>query len=230
MTEELKAEVLRLGISRLCHFTPSRKLANILAGETGILSSKRLAEIERDIFDPTDLERWDGYPGHICCTIEYPNAWYFRKAKQKDIIFRDWVILYISPHYLWAEGTLFSPRNAAAQKGALLGKGLPAFKRLYAQTSGGQNCPPRGPNHLLCSPTDDQAEVLVTDRIALRDIMAIVVSSEAQAALETRRLKQMQIDPGGLKFLIAPTLYDAYTLGREIRAGRRPAETAWEAT
>jgi len=31
----------------------------------------------------TDLDRLDGHRDKVCCTIEYPNAYYWNKAKDK---------------------------------------------------------------------------------------------------------------------------------------------------
>lgn len=227
MIDEIRQEVLRRGISRLCHFSPSRKLAHIAAGQIGILSTKTLSTEERDLFDGTDLQRLDGRPTHICCSIEYPNAWYFLKARQADHLFREWVVLFIDPSYLWREGTLFCPRNAAAQYGALLQPGILGFSALYESTSGGPKCPPRGPRHLACCPTDDQAEVLVPDAIQLRDIVGIGVCSPAQANLEPERLKQLGVDPRQFHFFAAETLYDPRALAASIRAGKRPSEVEW---
>jgi hypothetical protein len=97
---EIKMEAKKRGITRLCHFTPARKLSHIACGETGVLSTKRLREDERAVFDPTDLARLDRHETHICCSIEYPNAWYMDKARAKELLFRDWVILLINSSYL----------------------------------------------------------------------------------------------------------------------------------
>ena len=33
--------------------------------------------------------------------MEYPNAWYFDRARAKAALFKDWVIIFIDPKYLW---------------------------------------------------------------------------------------------------------------------------------
>jgi hypothetical protein len=53
----------------------------------------------------TDQKRLDRHDNHISCSIEYPNAWYFRRVKDGDLPFTDWVILFIRPHYLWLPTT-----------------------------------------------------------------------------------------------------------------------------
>ena len=47
---------------------------HIKAGKTGVLASKHLSVDEREVFNPTDVERLDGYPDHVSCSIEYPNG------------------------------------------------------------------------------------------------------------------------------------------------------------
>ena len=86
----IKTEAERRGITRLCHFTPSRNLAHIASDPKGILASRHLLDDEKIVFNPTDRERLDGHKGHVCCSIQYPNAWYFRTARGKEVLFRDW--------------------------------------------------------------------------------------------------------------------------------------------
>ena len=71
----------RWGITRLCHFTPARNLAHIASDSRGLLASRHLQGDETSIFNPTDKARLDGYTDHVCCSIQYPNAWYFRRAR-----------------------------------------------------------------------------------------------------------------------------------------------------
>ena len=113
----IRKEAERRGITRLCHFTPSRNLGHIVEDPTGILASQYLQEDEKAVFNPTDSERLDGLPKHVCCSIQYPNAWYFRTARSQERLFRDWVVVFIRAHYLWRTGTKFCPRNAAASHG-----------------------------------------------------------------------------------------------------------------
>jgi hypothetical protein len=172
MITSIKREVESRGIRRLCHFTPSRNLVHILTGTTGILATKKLQENERNIFTQTDLERLDNHEGYICCSIEYPNAWYFDKARSKDLLFKDWVVMFINPQYLWLPSTRFCPRNAASGYGSGIAEGEEAFLAMFANSvpgSGGRTFT-RGSTHLACCPTDNQAEVLILDQIGMSDI------------------------------------------------------------
>ena len=229
MIASIKKEVLRRGITRLCHFTPSRNLAHIASGKEGILATKRLERDERGIFTKTDLERFDGYTDHICCSIEYPNAWYFEKARSKDPLFKDWVVLFIDPKYLWLSGTHFCPRNAAANYGRSVLNGESGFLALFADSisgAGGRTFH-RSSAHLLCCPTDDQAEVLIPDRIAKSDILAIGVKTETQAKNETARLRLLNLLEDSFQFVIATDLFNKRVLSQLIRSGKRPKETPW---
>lgn len=222
MIIEIEQEARRRGIQRLCHFTPSRNLVHILSGGTGILATKHLREDERSVYTQTDLERLDQHEEHICCSIQFPNAWYFAIAQAKEILFRDWVVLLIDPKYLWHPGTLFCPRNAASDRGRNIVQGTDGFLSLFADAVPGMNGRffSRLPNHCFFCPTDEQAEVLVPDQIELSDILAIVVESEDQARIEIARLKYVSnVSVEQLRFIIAPTFFDKRLLSRAIRTG-----------
>ena len=229
MITAIQEDVIKRGITRLCHFTPSRSLSHILAGGTGILPSKLLKEEDRLLYNPTDLQRLDGHAGHICCSIEYPNAWYLDRAKRGEILFCDWVVIFVDPNVLASQGTLFCPRNAAAGYGAYIAAGYDAYERMFAQRVPGAQGAVRSrtSQHLPCSPTDDQAEVLVPNFIPLENIMAIGVSSQEQAQMERLRLTILGIDVTNFKFVVSPTLFNKYDLSASIRAGHRPSETLW---
>ena len=137
--------------------------------------------------------RLDGHPDHICCSIEYPNAWYWERAYERDQVFKDWTILLIKPNYLWREGTKFSPRNASAANGHLVREGYEAFESLFASevTGAGKRTFSRGISRPTFLATDDQAEVLVPDRILQQDILGVVVQDVGQAKREIARLKRL---------------------------------------
>ena len=145
----------RRGITRLCHFTPSRNLAHIASDTRGILGSRHLEVDEAAIFNPTDKVRLDGYTGHVCCSIQYPNAWYFRRAQENERLFPDWVVLLVDARYLWQVGTKFCPRNAAAEHGRLVHEGATAFESLFAEVVAGFDVYRRGPQHPDFLPTDE---------------------------------------------------------------------------
>ena len=114
----IREAATRRGITRLCHFTPSRNLVHIATDPSGLLASSHLKDNDKAVFNATDASRFDGFPDHVCCSIQYPNAWYFRRARGNERIFYDWVVLLVKSHHLWAPGCKFSPRNAAANFGS----------------------------------------------------------------------------------------------------------------
>lgn len=229
MNAKIKNEVEQRGITRLCHFTPSRNLGQILSGTLGVLATKRLREDERHIFAPTDLARLDGYTDHISCTIEYPNAWYFDRARSRDILFRDWVIVFIDRKYLWKDETRFCPRNASASYGREVGIGHLAFEKLFAPKISGAHG--RDYARTGVTPknytTDEQAEVLIPDKIELGDILGVAVHSVEQAKNEIVRLSYLGIPEARLReirLVVAPDMYDKYRLSTILKQGKRPEE------
>ena len=148
---KIQQECIRRGISRLCHFTPSRKLSHIIAGQTGILATAHLEKSERGVFDPTDLKRLDGHKGHICCSIEYPNVWYLSRKMEAEKLFKDWVILLIKRDYLWRKDTLYCHRNASADFGRYIKGGFESFQLLYQNkvSGSGERTFKRSITHLL---------------------------------------------------------------------------------
>ncbi len=81
--------------------------------------------------------------------------------------------------------------------------------------------------HLPCCPTDEQAEVLIPDRIQISDVLGVVVSSEDQAEREVVRLELTGIDLAVFRFTVAPILFRKHELSRAIRNGNPPEENLW---
>ena len=210
------------GITRLCHFTPARNLAHIASDTRGILASRHLKVDEAAVFNPTDKARLDGYTGHVCCSIQYPNAWYFRRARENERLFPDWVVLLIDARYLWQAGTKFCPRNAAAGHGRLVHEGIAAFESLFAEVVEGFDVYRRGPQYPTFLPTDEQAEVLVPDRISRHDVKGVVVRDDEQAAREASRLKLQNLSVP--RMMIVPEFFEPRVLSRKLRSGRTPPE------
>ena len=77
-------------------------------------------------------------------------------------------------------------------------------------------------DHPAFLPTDEQAEVLIPDRIQRRDVIGIAVRDDAQAKREVLRLELLGRDPPPI--LIVPEFFDPNTLSRRLRAGRIPTE------
>lgn len=222
----IQARAIQRGISRLCHFTPSRNLAHIMSDARGVLASRHLKDDESAIFHPTDKDRLDGYPDHVCCSIQYPNGWYFRKARASEILFLDWVVLLIRSHYLWQPGARFCPRNAAAGHGRLVRGGLAGFDALFASSVEGVQTYSRGPEHPDWLPTDEQAEVLIPDQIGFSDVYGFVVRDDSQAAREASRLNLIGVTVP--RIVIVPEFFEPQVLSRRLRMGRVPSEREYQ--
>jgi hypothetical protein len=111
-----------------------------------------------------------------------------------------------------------------------VGQGFDAFRALFTMSVSGAygRRYDRGPAHLPFCPTDEQAEILIPDRVPIQDVMGVVVSSETQAKNEISRLRFSGAHTSGLNFLVNPTLYEKRTLSTCIRSGTRPVEVAWD--
>jgi hypothetical protein len=221
----IKDEAERRGITRLCHLMQSRKLAHVLTDPGVVWSVARLKEFAPDLLDQMDKDRRDGHLDHICCSIEYPNTWYLNKVRHRDPLFKDWVVLLLSPSLLWQSGTLFSPRNAAAEAGALIRGGYNGFSQLYAPTvvgAGGHSFR-RTPAMLPCCPTDDQAEVLIAEQIPQALVAGVTVPTIDAARVELGRLAFLS-GAARTRWNVAPALFDG-SWSAAVRRGQRPQET-----
>lgn len=225
------AEILaERGVSRLCHFTPSRNLPHILS-DGYVRATKDLVDDVRAVYTRTDLSRLDGHQEKICCSIEFTNGYYFTIARTKGeaVLFPDWIVLLIDPIVMSRDGTLFCTGNAARGYGSTAYPGADGLTALYQPSvvgSGGTTFN-RVSAHLPCCPTDLQAEVLVPGPISLDDVLAIAVKNVDQARAEVARLRQLSQSIDSLRWVVAPMLFERQALASAIQTGRRPTETAW---
>lgn len=110
-----------------------------------------------------------------------------------------------------------------------------AFEGLYAPTVAGAygknfGRTVRTPDYC---PTDEQAEVLIPDMIALEDILGLAVHSVEQARNEIVRLRYLRIPEARvreLKVVVAPDLYDKHGLSRVLKLGQRPEEKPFDSS
>ena len=220
----IQQECITRGITRLCHFTQSRNLAHIFDDPYGLCSTRTLQAHDMP-HNPTDPDRYDGRDDLVCCSIEYPNTYYFYNVRNKEPLFKDWVVLLIERSYLWHPKTCFCPCNAARSRGGYIQTGLNGFRSLYATTSPGTIFS-RPDEHLPAAPTDIQAEVLLKDRIPLDSITGIAVQSEDQAQREICRLNLQGISIDK-PIYIAPDFFRRTTLSGLIQRGIRATETLY---
>lgn len=215
----IRQEYQNRNITRLCHITRSQKSMHILSSEDGIMAVDFLDE---SLYDANDELRLDGRKDFINCSIQYPNHWYWNKVKDKDPLFRDWVILLINPEVLSIESTEFCPVNAAKGRGAYINKGYATFKELFNVRVNNRVRPSQ---MLSCCPTDDQAEVLVYKNISRQDIIGVVVLNEEQAERESVRWEQLNIPK--FDIYIAPDLFNG-NWSTKVRQGIKPIEYKYQ--
>lgn len=221
----IQQECVKRGITRICHFTQSRNLAHIFDDPVGLCSTRTLQQHDMP-HNPTDPGRYDGRNDLICCSIEYPNTYYFAKVREQDRLFKDWVVLMIEPSYLWHPDTCFCPCNAARSSGRYIQSGIEGFRSLYVDTSPGIKFS-RPAEHLPAAPTDIQAEVLLKDPIPVDSIICIAVGSEEQARREIFRLKLQGIELDK-PICIAPDFFnEASSLSKLIQNGVRAKEAIY---
>ena len=221
----IQQECNRRGITRLCHFTQSRNMAHIFDDPYGLYSTRTLRDNDMP-HNPTDSSRYDGRDDLVCCSIEYPNTYYFAKVREHDRLFKDWVVLFINRSLMWQPGSNFCPCNAAKDCGAYIQNGIRGFQSLFAQTSPGISFS-RNSRHLPAAPTDIQAEVLVADPIPLESITGVAVCDEEQALRELCRLKLQGIS-FSIPIYVAPEFFNRTSLSRSIQNGIRVAETIFD--
>jgi len=229
--EAIRAEAEWREISRLAHFTPKRNLVHIATSEDGLKSTKMMSEEERAEFNQQDLQRLDRHPDHISCTIEYPNAYYYRNkrkdARGEERLFPDWVCLLLSPKHLWGKATLFCPHNAAGWGGTGVRSGLKCFMSMFADEVEAPQGTWRRQRHPNCCTTDVQAEVLIHRQVPLKDVLGIVVESPGQAGDTYASLLQLGAPVDDLPFFVCPEFFDPPRLAASLRRGRPPVEEAW---
>lgn len=227
--DAVRATLLTHPLARLAHFTPARNLPSILEHRS-IRSTKDLDADVRAAYAKTDLARLDGRPDMVCCSLQYPNGFYFERARRdaRARNFPDWVCLLLDRELAAGRGVLFSHRNAAAGCGAHLRSGVAGFLGCYAADVQGKDLYRRGPRHDPGSPTDIQAEVLVPAPIPLSAVTGIVVPSEAAAAQEKGRLFQVGQDPSVLRWIVSPGMFNKWAVTRAVRSSEYFTETPWK--
>jgi hypothetical protein len=219
-------------LSRLTHFTPARNLSHIV--ENGALRSvKDLSADVRACYTPTDRRRLDGQPDKVCCSLEYPNVFYFDHAKsgQEATNYPDWVCLILDKAVASYVGTQFCTRNAAANVAKI--PGVTGLEACYADavTGQGRRIRERGPRHNPACPTDVQAEVLVPAPIPVSDVRGIVFPSEPAAQEEHGRLDRFNLlPPPHIEWLVSPGFFSRATVTSAVQRGLTVSLVRWAPT
>lgn len=220
--KQVKEDALQRGITQLCHFTRCSNLTGILTANRGLLPISYMNSAGLS-YTPCDNSRWEGHPECICCTIEFPNVFFFAKARERSP--DDWVVLLINPSYLWRASTLLSPCNASRGKGKYISKGPTAFRAMFADKSAGSEIT-RTDRQLVCAPTDIQAEALIAERIEVSDITGMVFQSQKDAdrAIESLATNNIRTN---IPIYIEHMFYVTYPLLNKINRGISPTLTRY---
>jgi len=170
--------LLERGATRLCHFTKVQALTHILLSEDGILATDF---IPADIKQQNDLERMDNAEDYVSCSLQYPNCWYWEKAKKRDtdIIFKEWVVLTIDLGLLKNKLFKYCKCNAAKSSGAYIKGDLAMISELFSEPTVQSKY--RAPNMLSCCPSDDQAEIIVYKNIPISYVNGVIVGDADNA-------------------------------------------------
>lgn len=208
------------GVTRLCHFTKLQNLTHIITSEDGVLASN---SIRQDTKNVNDKARYDGELDFVCCSVQYPNSWFLKKAMQNNLskIFEDWVVLYVNLGVLQSKNAKFCPCNASKSSGAYIDNNMDNIDSIFA-TNVTTFAYPRSPKMLSCCPTDGQAEILIESSIPRKYIDGIAVGNEDVAKRVYAMLKMF--DMADVTIYIAPdVLTPAWS--RLTKNGYRPNET-----
>lgn len=182
-------------VTRLCHMTTIESLLSILDNNCGILATDF---IDGDKLIKIDQDRYDGHTDYISLSIQYPNLWYFNK-KRNNLDY-NWGVIFIDPK-ICDYSTLFSPFNAATECGYYLDSGEYALSKCFEDkiVTPKNVTRSRTPNMLKCSPTDDQAEVMIYHKIPVDYFLGI--------AFESKEIAQTFVNEANKRNISYPNLY-----------------------
>lgn len=222
------AEALKqVPVTRLIHFAPATNVTGIFT-DNAIRTSQDLIENAPQQFAPTDASRLDARSGHVCCSFEYPNAYYQAIARDKTAFrnYPDWVAFVLDLDLVLRPGTLFSPCNAAKGSGAFLTEGGAGLLACWADPSyPGQFT--RSPSHRSSVPTDLQSEVLIPGLVPLSAVCAIVTATPEKARELYVLLHNFRLNPGRMEWRYAPLFFDKRRLANALHTGGEIPETQW---
>jgi len=192
---EYKKEISDRGIEHLIHFTPTINLLSIF--EQSKLLSRALLEqfdIEQtdilDYIEFTDDIRFDD-KSFINLSVQHPNSFLFNRfrEKTKNDVHVNWCVLKIDKKYIYQTDTLFSVTNAANshnKRNVRVTGDINKFQMMFAnslQIVTSYNSKNVLRNGLKSKyPTDEQAEILVKNEIAISDILEVCFKDEKDLA------------------------------------------------
>lgn len=205
-------------ITRLIHFTKTKNLPFILGNDptasSGIVSNNFISD--KSLLEKVDEKRLDGKEDYICTSVQYPNPYYFKNVKDRDItLFKDWVILEISPSVI-NETSAFCPFNAARGKGIHIKQGIEAFKSIFNHQVIIPNKYKRNRNLMMPVnlPTDMQAEIMIYKEVSKEHITGLIFPSQEIGDIELLRLKLCGVDTSRYRISYSE---DFFKKGQELK-------------
>lgn len=200
-------------IEYLVHFTLTKHLAGIV--EQGCIYPRSIVKtLELDFIQFPDDLRLDYKEDYINLSIGRPNRFLFRKFQErlKECPDVSWCILKIIPDYIYAKDTLFSVSNAASSfsKNVYgISGDFEKLQMLYKETLtiGNMFNSWKINRHGLHSsfPTDNQAEVLVKDKIAYEDVLNVCFQNEEELKNTISAFKILKLDTS--KFIVDDSIF-----------------------
>jgi len=130
----------------------------------------------------------------------------------------------IDPVILFRPGTLFCTGNASKGYGATTTPGAAGLLAAYhpAVAGSGGKTYSRDSTHLVSSPTDLQAEVLVPGPIPLSAVQAVATRTVEQAATDVAILARLSLPVGSVRWVVAPLMFEPYRLATAIPSRPSP--------
>ena len=215
-------EITRRGITRLCHFTRLSSLRHI-SHDSWLLSTTELNESNRT-FHPTDPERYDRHPTHVCCSVQYPNLRYLRRLIESEPRHaQQWAILLLDPQLMARPNVEFCAVNASERSGTRVASGISAFKSMFDQqvhsyARSGNKSFQRSAQHLPSCPTTIQAEVLIPRGISSESITGVVVRSPTAVPIASALLDSDLTR--GIPIQSDQRLFDCHAIEKRICRGK----------
>lgn len=155
------------------------------------------------------------------------DSWFLKKSIQNnpDIIFKDWVVLYVELGILKYKNAKFCPCNASKSKGTFINGNMNNIESIFA-VSVSTFVYPRSLKMLSSCPTDGQAEILIEDNIPREYINGIAVGNEEIAKRVYAMLRMYGLEH--IRLYIAPDVLTP-NWSNMVRNGHRPDELqcAW---
>ncbi len=186
--KSVRKEARKRKILLLLHSTHLYKNLPQILTDGHLHTARELIETygaERAAYFLHDFQRYEQFAvglDYINCALTVPNAelLYHRSKSEWSA---EWVHLALDLSLLNREDTLFSPMNAATERGQLIRAGREGFQAMFERTVGEFTRDDLPPNE----PTHPQAEVLVKGPLPLSAVQAVYVPTR-ETLLEVQRL------------------------------------------